>query len=58
MVEVEGKISTRSVSNLIDPGSIQSYISPKIVESCMLPKNKHKKAWLVQLVIGTKRKIT
>ena len=57
MVGVKGNISKNYVFVLIDLGSSQGYISPKIVEACMLQKNKHKKNWLVQLAIGTKGKI-
>jgi len=46
------------ISILIDPGSIHSYIHPKIVESCSLEKSKHGKSWLVQLATGTKRKVS
>jgi hypothetical protein len=58
VVEIEGKLSNHSVSILIDPGSNLSYISPQIVEACVLQKEKHKKSWLVQLATWTKRKVT
>jgi hypothetical protein len=57
MVEVEGMINQKLVSILIDPGASLSYISPTIVEGCKLDKIKHKKSWLVQLAIGTKKKV-
>jgi hypothetical protein len=34
-----------------------SYITPDVVESNQLKKLKHEKSWLVQLAIGTKRKV-
>ena len=40
VVEVAGKIVEQSISILIDPGSTQSYISPRVVEVCSLRKNK------------------
>ena len=42
---------------MIDPGSTLSYVSPSIAEICNLHLKKFKKSWLVQLAIGTKRKI-
>jgi hypothetical protein len=49
VVEVDGKIAKKAISILIDLGSSHSYIAPKIVETCILQKRKHKKSWLVQL---------
>ena len=57
MVVIEGKVSNTYISILIDPGSCRSYVSPKIVDLCKLDKGKHEKPWLVQLAIGTKRKV-
>ena len=56
MVEVAGKIVEQSISILIDPSSIDSYITPRVVDICSFKKVKHSKSWLVQLAIGTKRK--
>ena len=47
MVEIEGKILNTYVSILIDHGSFQSYVAPKIVDICRLGKVKHDKPWLV-----------
>ena len=59
MVEVAGKIVEKSVSILIDPGSTHSnYITPSLVEICAFKKVKHRKYCLVQLAIGTKRKVS
>ena len=58
MVEVAGNIAEQSVSILIDPGTTHSYITPRIVEICAFKKLKHNKSWLVQLAIGTKRKVS
>ena len=58
MVEVEGNIAEQYVSALIDPGSTDNYITPRIVEICAFNKLKHSKSWLVQLAIGAKRKVS
>ena len=55
IVEIEGKVSNTSISILIDPGSYQSYVSPKIVDLCKLDKVKHEKPWMVQLATGRKQ---
>jgi hypothetical protein len=57
MVEMEGSIANHLVSILIGPGSILSYVAPQMVDKCKLQPAKHSKSWLVQLAIGTKRKI-
>lgn len=57
MVEIEGKINNTQISVLIDPGATLSYITPGVVESNKLKRMKHTKSWLVQLEIGTKRKV-
>ena len=54
MVEIEGKLSTTSISIVIEPGSCQSYVSPKFVDLCQLDKFKHEKPWLVQLATSMK----
>ena len=58
MVEVAGKIVEQSVSILIEPGSTHSYITPRVVDICAFKKVKHRKSWLVQLITGTKRKVS
>jgi predicted aspartyl protease len=57
VVEVEGKIHDTRISVLIDPGATLSYITPDVVESNKLKKQKHEKSWLVQLATGAKRKV-
>jgi hypothetical protein len=57
VVEVEGKIHETRISVLIDPGATLSYITPDVVESNKLKKQKHEKSWLVQLATCTKRKV-
>ena len=57
MVEIEGKINNTHIFVLIDSGATLSYITPSIVESNKLKKIRHAKSWLVQLAIGTKRKV-
>ena len=54
MVEIEGMIKNQTISILIDPGAILSYISPIIFELCKLVPEKFDKLWLVQLGTGTK----
>ena len=58
VVEVEGKISKQLVYVLIDPGSTNNYITPRIVEICAFKKLKHRKSWLSQLATRTKRKVS
>jgi len=58
IVEIEGKIHNSKVSILIDQGDNLLYVTPTLVESNKLKKVKHTKYWLVQLAIGTKRKVT
>jgi predicted aspartyl protease len=57
MIEMEGKIINHLVSILIDSGAIHSYIYSKIVNILHLEKNKLEKISLVELAIGTKRRI-
>jgi len=57
IIEVEGMIFSRPISILINLGACKSYVDPKIVEQCKLKKSKYKQSWLVQLAIGTKRKV-
>jgi hypothetical protein len=57
VVEIEGKINNTRIYVLIDPGATLSYITPDVVESNKIKKLKHTKSWLVQLAIGTKRKV-
>jgi hypothetical protein len=58
MIEVEGMINNRPLVILIDSGASHSYVDPRVVEGLHLTKGKHEKSWLVQLVTGTKRKVT
>ena len=58
MVELDGMINQTPIAILIDPGASLSYISPKLVEKCKLPDENFENSWLVQLVIGAKRKVT
>jgi len=57
MVEIEGTVSEKPISILIDPEESLSYISPIIVEKNKLAVKKFDKPWLVQLATGTKRKL-
>ena len=47
VVEVAGNIVEQSVSILIDPGSMHSYITPRVVEICAFKKVNNRKSWLV-----------
>jgi hypothetical protein len=47
MIEVEGKITNKHVSILIDSRASHSYIDPKIVDIFHLNKSKVEKLWLV-----------
>jgi hypothetical protein len=58
MIEVEGMIKNQPFTILVDSGASHSYIDPRVVESFHLIRRKHEKSWLVQLAIGTKRKVT
>ena len=58
VVEVEGDIIEHIVYVLIDPGSTHRYIMPGFVEMCPFKKSKQRRSWLVQLAIGTKKKIS
>jgi hypothetical protein len=57
MIEVEGMINNQTIVILIDLGASHSYIDPKMVESFQLSRRKHGKSWLVQLAIGSIRKV-
>jgi hypothetical protein len=58
MIEVEGMINNQPFTILIDSGASHSYIDPREVEKLHLSRRKHEKSCLVQLAIGTKRKVT
>jgi hypothetical protein len=47
---VEGMINNHAITILIDSGASHSYIDPRVVEFFLLPRRKHGKYWLVQLV--------
>ena len=57
MIEVDGKILEKPIFILIDYGSTLTYISPRLVDLCKMRKYDFEKSWLVQLAIGTKRKL-
>jgi hypothetical protein len=58
MIEVECMINNQPFIILIDSGASHSYVDPRVVEIFHLSRSKHEKSWLVQLAIGTKRKVT
>ena len=58
IVAIEGTISNRNLSILIDPGANLSYITPKMMDNFKLTKVRHANPWSVQLATGEKRKVT
>jgi hypothetical protein len=58
IVEVEGKVNNNFISILIDLVAILSYVTPGLLDSNKFKKVKHTKSWLLQIAIGTKRKVT
>jgi hypothetical protein len=57
MIEVEGKIDNQPITILIDYVDSHSPIDPNLVERFKLKRCKHEMYWLIQLAIGTKKKI-
>jgi hypothetical protein len=57
VVELEGIICKKPISILIDLGSNLSYYSPQIFEARALQRKNDVKSCLVQLAMGTKRKV-
>jgi len=55
---MKGKFCNKIASILIDPSSIYSYIIPQLVDYYNLVKETDAKVWLVQLAIGTKKRIS
>ena len=47
MVEVEGKLTQKPISILIDLAASLSYVSPSLVEKCKLLVEKFTNSWLV-----------
>ena len=58
MIEKVGKISNVPIVIMIGSRAIHSYIAPNIVERCYLKKRKIETTILVQLDMGSKRKVT
>ena len=57
IIEMDGKICDQVVCILIDPRSNYSYINHVLVDKCGLRKEERAESWLVQLAIGTKKRI-
>ena len=57
IIEMEGKLYDQVVSILIDPGYNYSYVNLDLVDKCGLNKEVHVESWLVQLAIGTKKRV-
>jgi len=58
IIEMDGKIYDQVVYILIDPGYNYSYINPDLVDKYGLRLEVHAKSCLVQLAIGTKKRVT
>ena len=54
---MDGNIFDPVISILIDPRSNYNYVSPNLVDKCGLSKELHAKSCLVQLAIGTKKRV-
>jgi len=54
---MDDKICDQVISILIDPGSNYRYVNADLVDKCGLSKELHAKSWLVQLAIGTKKRV-
>jgi hypothetical protein len=54
---MEGIIAKQHVYILIEHGYNLVYVSPQVVEACVIHKNKHAKSWLVELATKTKIKV-
>jgi hypothetical protein len=54
---MEGIIEKQPVYILIDHGYYLVYVSPQVVEACVVHKNKHAKSRLVELATKTKIKV-
>ena len=50
--------SRKSIFVLTNPRSTLNYVSCNTIDQCNLKKTKHAQSWLVQIAIGTKRKVT
>ena len=57
MIEIEGNIANKTLDVLIGSRTSNSYIGPNIVDKCHLKKSKLETTSLVQLAIGSERKI-
>ena len=57
IIEMDSKLCDQVVSILIDPGFNYSYVNPDLVDKCCLNKKVYAKSWLVQLAIGTKKRV-
>jgi hypothetical protein len=57
VIEVEGNIDNHPIFIWMDYRASHSYIDPNLVDRFKLKRCKHDKFWLVQIIIGTKRRI-
>jgi len=57
IIDMDGKLCDQVVSILNDPRSNYSYVNPNLVDKCGLNKEVHAESWLVQLAIGTKKRV-
>lgn len=54
---MDHKICDQAISILIDRGANYSYVSPDLVDECGFSKELHAESWLMQLAIGTKKRV-
>jgi len=54
---MDGKICDQVISIFIDLGSNYNYVGPNLVDKCGLSKELHVESWLVQLAIGSKKRV-
>ena len=57
IIDMDSKLCDQVVSILIDPRANYSYANPDLVDKCGLNKEVHAKSWLVELAIGTKKRV-
>ena len=57
IIKMDSKICDQVVSILIDTGSNYIYVNPNLVDKSGLNKDVHVEYWLVQLDIGTKKRV-
>ena len=54
---MDANLCDQDISIWIDLGSNYSYVSLDFLDNCGLSKELHAESWLMQLVIGTKKRV-